>query len=187
MIQMAESMFNSSKGITTKNDAIIPIPQTLKIILRFFLLGVISPTDLVNKHKELYASKPKKAIAEILCNHPLTATGKLKVPTFSILLRQGNKQMQIPSMPAIVQTISSCLSYPLYVINNIPEDPRIIINGVIQVGIQYVADIDEGIPNPNTRDNNNTIQGNNIPNQPNVLRNLSVSITIPLRSQATGA
>ena len=40
-------------GINNKNEASIPIPQTLKIILRFFFSGVNSPEDFVNKNNEL--------------------------------------------------------------------------------------------------------------------------------------
>ena len=93
-------------------DASIPIPQTIKITLRFFFCGVISPECFVNKNNELYASKPKNANAEILWTQLLISTGTWNVPVGSLYPQQGNKQMQSPNRPAKLQMIASCLSYP---------------------------------------------------------------------------
>jgi hypothetical protein len=52
-IHIAAGTFKSVTGISNPNDAIIPIPQTLKITLRFLFSSVISPEDFVNKKNEL--------------------------------------------------------------------------------------------------------------------------------------
>lgn len=46
-----------------RKEATIPIPQTLKMILRFLFSSVISPDVFVNKNKELKAKSTKKVIA----------------------------------------------------------------------------------------------------------------------------
>ena len=98
-------------GINSKNEATMPIPQTLKMILRFFFSGVISPTVLVNKNRELNANKPKKMKAHMLWIQPLILPLIWKVPTEPHAV-QGNKQIPKPKMPANVHMISSIFSYP---------------------------------------------------------------------------
>ena len=48
------------------NEAIIPMPHTRKIVLRFFLLGVGLGEPLVNWNNELYARIPKNSKADII-------------------------------------------------------------------------------------------------------------------------
>lgn len=106
---MPQSTFHN--GIKSKNEATMPIPQTLKIILRFFFSGVISPTVLVNKNRELNANNPKKIKALMLWIQPLILPLIWKVPTRPLAV-QGNKQIHNPKIPANVQIIASIFSYP---------------------------------------------------------------------------
>lgn len=63
-IQIPHGTFQ--RGISNKNEATIPIPQTLKIMLRFFFSGVGSPVPFVKRNKELKDNNPKKINAEML-------------------------------------------------------------------------------------------------------------------------
>ena len=113
-IHIPDETLKILNGIKRRNDAAIPIPQTLYImfLIFFFLLSILSP--LVNKKNELNASKQKNAIAQALCIPPLTALGIWNVPTSDKLVdAQGNKQIPRANKPANVQTMSSINSYPL--------------------------------------------------------------------------
>jgi hypothetical protein len=69
---------------------------------------------LVNKNNELYAKRPKKITALMLCIHPLTTVGRRNVPTSAALdAAHGKMHIHNPNIPAKVQIISSYLSYPL--------------------------------------------------------------------------
>ena len=113
---MPVEILNTVIGMMPTRAIIMPMPQTLKIILRFFLLSVMLPLVLVNKNNELYANSKKKIIALILWIMPLIVAGIANVPINSVvkvpLKSQGNKQISQPQTPAIVQIISSYLSYP---------------------------------------------------------------------------
>ena len=90
-----------ANGKRTK-EAIIPMPHTRKITLRFFLLGVGLGRPLVNWNSELYARIPKNSNADIIWMISLVFAISWKVPILPLFAAQGNRHTPQAQMPAAV-------------------------------------------------------------------------------------